>query len=112
MRAMKNTKTRVAALCALAFSLPVAAQHEHQPLPPAATELHPGLGDYHFPITTASPEAQAYFDNGIRLLYGFNHDEEQREADGDSKRPRRNAVGVGVGVRVLAHDIQCTAGQT
>jgi tetratricopeptide (TPR) repeat protein len=43
-----------------------------------ATELHPGLGDYHFPITTAVPEAQVYFDQGIRLLYGFNHDEAAR----------------------------------
>jgi tetratricopeptide (TPR) repeat protein len=79
---MKTTTTRAAALvglAALAFSLPTAAQHAHQaPLPPAATELHPGLGDYHFPITTANPDAQVYFDQGIRLLYGFNHDEAAR----------------------------------
>ena len=73
---MKNEN--IALVCALALSLPVAAQHAHQALPPAATELHPGLGDYHFPITTATPEAQVYFDNGIRLLYGFNHDEAAR----------------------------------
>jgi tetratricopeptide (TPR) repeat protein len=81
MRAMKSTSTRAALLtgvCALALSLPVTAQHAHQPLPPAATELHPGLGDHHFPITTATPEAQVYFDHGIRLLYGFNHDEAAR----------------------------------
>jgi tetratricopeptide (TPR) repeat protein len=54
------------------------AQHAHQPVPAAATELHPGLGDYHFPITTENPEAQTYFDQGIRLLYGFNHDEAAR----------------------------------
>jgi len=60
-------------------SLTAAAQHSgHQALPPAATELHPGLGEYHFPITTASADAQAYFDQGIRLLYGFNHDEAAR----------------------------------
>ena len=47
-------------------------------MPPAATELHPGLGDYHFPITTANADAQVYFDQGIRLLYGFNHDEAAR----------------------------------
>ena len=29
---------------------------------------------YHFEITTASPEAQRYFDQGLILLYGFNHD--------------------------------------
>ena len=66
-------------VAALGLSFDAAAQHaEHQPLPPAATELHPGLGDYHFPITTSSADAQLYFDQGIRLLYGFNHDEAAR----------------------------------
>ena len=81
IRTMQTTTTRAAVLtgiCGLAFSFPLAAQHAHQPLPAAATELHPGLGDYHFPITTANADAQAYFDNGIRLLYGFNHDEAAR----------------------------------
>src|SRR5690606_33282245 len=35
-------------------------------------------GSYRFPITTANPEAQRYFDQGIALLYGFNHDEAAR----------------------------------
>ena len=66
----------VAALC---IALTTEAQHDaHQALPPAATELHPGLGDYHFAITTANADAQVYFDHGIRLLYGFNHDEAAR----------------------------------
>ena len=55
------------------------AQHAaHESLPPAAQELSPDLGDYHFPITTSNPEAQVYFDQGIALLYGFNHDEAAR----------------------------------
>lgn len=33
------------------------------------------LGSYHWAITTSSPEAQSFFDQGIRLYYGFNHDE-------------------------------------
>ena len=37
-----------------------------------------GLGDYHCAITTAVPEAQAFFDQGIRLYYGFNHLEAYR----------------------------------
>ena len=65
-------------LAALGVSMTAAAQHAHQPLPPVATELHPGLGDYHFPITTTNADAQVYFDQGIRLLYGFNHDEAAR----------------------------------
>ena len=32
-----------------------------------------GLGDEHFPVTTASADAQAYFDQGLRLAWAFNH---------------------------------------
>ncbi len=66
-------------LAALAAASGAIAQHAgHAPLPAAATELHPGLGGYHFPITTTSADAQTYFDQGIGLLYGFNHDEAAR----------------------------------
>lgn len=37
--------------------------------------LFEGLGDHHHAITTAAPEAQAYFDQGLRLTYAFNHAE-------------------------------------
>jgi tetratricopeptide (TPR) repeat protein len=80
-----------AAAIAFAGARPGAAQHAHQALPPVATELHPGLGEYHFPITTANPDAQVYFDQGIRLLYGFNHDEAaryfRRAAELDAQAP-------------------------
>jgi tetratricopeptide (TPR) repeat protein len=33
----------------------------------------PGLGNLHFAVTTKSAEAQQYFDQGLRLIYGFNH---------------------------------------
>jgi tetratricopeptide (TPR) repeat protein len=39
--------------------------------------LFDDLGPYHRAITTASPRAQAYFDQGLRLVYGFNHYEAQ-----------------------------------
>lgn len=32
-----------------------------------------GLGDLTIKITTENPEAQRYFDQGLRLAYGFNH---------------------------------------
>ncbi|HSD55039.1 MAG TPA: tetratricopeptide repeat protein [Burkholderiales bacterium] len=58
---------------------PALAQHSgHSGPTPSAHELHPGLGNYHFPITTQNPQAQVYFDQGIALLYGFNHDEAAR----------------------------------
>src|SRR5437763_15088894 len=34
-----------------------------------------GYGDHHHPITTSDPQSQAYFDQGVRLLFGFNHAE-------------------------------------
>ena len=37
-----------------------------------------GLGDWHHRVTTKSPEAQRYFDQGLRLTYGFNHEEAVR----------------------------------
>jgi tetratricopeptide (TPR) repeat protein len=37
-----------------------------------------GLGSLTYKITTSSPAAQAYFDQGLRLTYGFNHEEAQR----------------------------------
>src|SRR4051812_41852719 len=38
----------------------------------------PDLGTWHRAITTTNPDAQAYFDQGLRLVYGFNHDEAAR----------------------------------
>jgi tetratricopeptide (TPR) repeat protein len=40
--------------------------------------LYKGLGTYHRPVSTGSPEAQRYFDQGMRFLWGFNHDESTR----------------------------------
>src|SRR5213075_3301955 len=35
--------------------------------------LYAGLGSYSRKITTDSPEAQRYFDQGLAFLHGFNH---------------------------------------
>jgi len=65
------------------------AQHHHGEAPKAAASVHPGLGVHHHPITTSSAEAQKFFDQGLVLLYGFNHDEAaksfRRVAELDSK---------------------------
>lgn len=49
--------------------------------PPEAVfgaNLLQGLGDHHFPITTRNPEAQRWFDQGLMLTFGFNHDAAER----------------------------------
>ncbi len=51
------------------------------PAKPVVSEdvpLFEGLGTLHRPITTSSPEAQRYFDQGLAFLYAFNHDESIR----------------------------------
>lgn len=42
---------------------------------PVEAPLHEGFGNYHRTISTTSKEAQVLFDQGMQLLYGFNHDE-------------------------------------
>src|SRR5687768_10909258 len=37
--------------------------------------LFDNLGTLHHPITTKDAGAQAYFDQGLRLIYAFNHEE-------------------------------------
>jgi tetratricopeptide (TPR) repeat protein len=39
----------------------------------APPPLMMGLGDAHLAITTSQPQAQAFFDQGLRLSYAFNH---------------------------------------
>jgi tetratricopeptide (TPR) repeat protein len=60
MIGISSTATRLAA-----------QEHEQQ----GRTPLYDNLGTYHMAITTRSPVAQRYFDQGLRLTYGFNHDE-------------------------------------
>ena len=40
--------------------------------------LMPGLGQHHHTISTKSPEAQRFFDQGLTLVFAFNHEEATR----------------------------------
>jgi len=37
-----------------------------------------GYGTWHHPVSTKNAQAQAFFDQGLRLIYAFNHDEAMR----------------------------------
>ena len=37
-----------------------------------------GIGDAHHPVSTQNPQAQQFFDQGLRFIYAFNHDEAAR----------------------------------
>jgi len=45
--------------------------------PPTPPALVDNLGHYQRQISSSSAQAQAYFDQGLRLLYAFNHEEAQ-----------------------------------
>ncbi len=48
------------------------------PLEPVGATLLEGLGDYSMPVSTQHPEAQRWFNQGLMLTYGFNHDAAER----------------------------------
>jgi tetratricopeptide (TPR) repeat protein len=81
---------RISALLAcLLFCVPAIAQDHpaHSQAKPAT--LMSGLGTLHHPVTASNPQAQEFFDQGLRLIYAFNHDEAarsfQRAAELDPK---------------------------
>lgn len=79
----------------LLVSLLQAQQPPQQPYPTETRPFQPGqqlpavrdssmpplygnLGKLHVPVSAASPRAQAYFDQGMRLMFAFNHAEAVR----------------------------------
>ncbi|HXG65983.1 MAG TPA: hypothetical protein VNO70_12850, partial [Blastocatellia bacterium] len=57
---------------------PVYGQHHHSAAPAKPATLMAGLGDHHHPVSTRNAEAQKFFDQGLALIYAFNHDEAAR----------------------------------
>ena len=55
-----------------AANVPSAANKQSQPT------LLPGLGEVHHPVSTENRQAQQFFDQGLKLVFGFNHDEARR----------------------------------
>src|SRR5829696_8893406 len=64
---------------ALMLACPVTfGQHRHAAAPAGEVRLLEGLGEFHMAVRTSVPEAQRFFDQGLILVYGFNHDEAAR----------------------------------
>jgi tetratricopeptide (TPR) repeat protein len=51
-----------------------------------------GYSDLHHPVTTTNPEAQKFFDQGLRLIYAFNHEEAARSFQQAAKLDPRMAM--------------------
>jgi tetratricopeptide (TPR) repeat protein len=71
-------------LCGLASAQDHSAHTKAKP-----ATLMQGYGDLHHPVSTDNAQAQQFFDQGLRQIYAFNHDEAarsfQRAADLDPK---------------------------
>jgi tetratricopeptide (TPR) repeat protein len=66
-------------ITSLALSLTIGAALAARPQSQSPTlPLLDNLGTHHYAITTIVPLAQRYFDQGLRLYYGFNHAESIR----------------------------------
>ena len=64
----------------MALCLPALAQeHEHAGTAKSKpATMMTGLGNWRHTVSTKNPQAQAFFDQGLRLIYAFNHDEAAR----------------------------------
>ena len=69
------------ALASATLSAPSTSAQEVRPQAASTVPLFDNLGSYHLGITTRVPAAQRYFDQGMRLVYGFNHGEAIRAFD-------------------------------
>lgn len=63
-------------LCSAFFCLGATAQDHASHM--QAVTLVTGLGDLRHAVSTRSPSAQQFFDQGLRFIYAFNHDEAAR----------------------------------
>jgi tetratricopeptide (TPR) repeat protein len=70
-------KVVIRVLIALGLCGSLAAQQHQMPsqAPAKKATLMTGLGDLHHPVSTSNAEAQKFFDQGMRLIYAFNHQE-------------------------------------
>jgi tetratricopeptide (TPR) repeat protein len=72
-------RCQIPVLLALSLCLPALAQHDHAAQAVAKpVTLVSGVGNARHPVSTRNPEAQEFFDQGLRFIYAFNHDEAAR----------------------------------
>ena len=71
-------KVLAAILCGILLGSGAMAQNHASHAQTHSVTLVSGLGDLHHPVSTHNPEAQKFFDQGLRFIYAFNHDEAAR----------------------------------
>ena len=70
---MKTPVIALVLLCTVSLSAQNHTMGSSKPV-----TLVTGIGDTHHPVSTKNAEAQQFFDQGLRFIYAFNHDEAAR----------------------------------
>ena len=73
--ALRKVWYGLGAAVALAASVASAGQQPATASGNGGPPLFDNLGNLHHPISTSMPKAQQYFDQGLRLVFAFNHEE-------------------------------------
>jgi hypothetical protein len=68
----------VVIVCLVSLTAASPGRLSAQTAAPALAPRLGGLSDLHMPVSTQNAGAQAFFDQGLRLLYAFNHAEARR----------------------------------
>jgi tetratricopeptide (TPR) repeat protein len=74
MRLARHSRLVAPLAATLAWGFASAADTNAENAPSSVPQFE-GLGDFGREVTTASPDAQDYFNQGLCFLYAFNHDE-------------------------------------
>src|ERR1700752_4809517 len=67
-----------AVVCGMLSCFGVAAQDHASHASTRPVTMVAGLGDLHHPVSASNAQAQQFFDQGLRFVYAFNHDEAAR----------------------------------
>src|SRR4030081_2288266 len=71
-------KMLAAVVCGMLSCFGVAAQDHASHASTRPVTMVTGLGDLRHPVSTSNAQAQQFFDQGLRFIYAFNHDEAAR----------------------------------
>ena len=77
MKLLTTSLKPVALAIVLSLTIMAAAQ-DHAMGAARPVTMMTGLGDLHHPVSTRNRSAQEFFNQGLRLIYAFNHDEAAR----------------------------------
>src|SRR5580765_1553046 len=82
---MRRVQIKLIVLLLAAGSYAQSQHHHHEQQPSKPSELLEGLGNHIHPIATDSALAQKVFDQGLALIFGFNHEEAARLFEREEK---------------------------